>query len=88
MGNSFPTPTSNPSEIETKPAPGQRWLGASFCCDSKVAGQAGLIKVPLSAPISNRKLMFQKIGKRVLIHHKELVAFAAKNRHSPVMDAS
>jgi hypothetical protein len=53
-----------------------------------VAGQAGLIKVPLSAPISNRKLMFQKIGKRVLIHHKELVAFAAKNRHSPVMDAS
>ena len=32
--------------------------------------------------------MFQKIGKRVLTHHKELVAFAAKNHHSPVMDAS
>jgi hypothetical protein len=38
--------------------------------------------------LSNRKLAFQKIGKRVLIHHKELVTFAAKNHHSPVMDAA
>jgi hypothetical protein len=38
--------------------------------------------------ISNRKLTFTKIGKLVLIHRRELVTFAAKNHHDPVMDAS
>lgn len=52
------------------------------------AFQLGISVRSLDYLISNRKLTFQKIGKRVLIHHKELVTFAAKNHHSPVMDAS
>ena len=34
--------------------------------------------------LANRKLSFQKIGKKVLIPHKELVRFAAQNHYESV----
>jgi excisionase family DNA binding protein len=52
------------------------------------AFQLGISVRSLDYLISNRKLAFQKIGKRVLIHHRELASFAARNHHYPVMDAS
>jgi excisionase family DNA binding protein len=52
------------------------------------AFQLGISVRSLDYLISNRKLTFQKIGKRVLIHHRELVNFAGKNHHDPVMETS
>lgn len=35
--------------------------------------------------IANKKLSFQKIGKRVLIHRKELERFASANHYGSVL---
>jgi excisionase family DNA binding protein len=51
------------------------------------AFQLGISVRSLDYLISNKKINFRKIGKRVLIHHKELERFAASNHYSSVVEA-
>jgi excisionase family DNA binding protein len=51
------------------------------------AFQLGISVRSLDYLIANKKLTFQKIGSRVLVHHKELERFAAKNCYGSVTEA-
>jgi len=51
------------------------------------AFQLGISVRSLDYLISNKKLTFQKIGKRVLVHRKELERFASANHYDSVVPA-
>jgi excisionase family DNA binding protein len=52
------------------------------------AFQLGISVRSLDYLISNKKINFRKIGKRVLIHHKELERFASTNHYDSVAQAA
>jgi excisionase family DNA binding protein len=52
------------------------------------AFQLGISVRSLDYLISNKKINFRKIGKRVLIHHKELERFASANHYGSVVQAA
>ena len=49
------------------------------------AFQLGISLRSLDYLIANQKIRFQKIGSRVLIHHKELERFASANHYGTVV---
>jgi excisionase family DNA binding protein len=51
------------------------------------AFQLGISVRSLDYLISNKKINFRKIGKRVLIHWKELERFASANHYESVISA-
>lgn len=51
------------------------------------AFQLGISVRSLDYLISNKKINFRKIGKRVLIHHKDLERFASGNHYGSVVQA-
>jgi excisionase family DNA binding protein len=53
----------------------------------EAAFQLGISVRSLDYLIANKRLKFQKIGGRVLIHWKELERFASANHYEPVVPA-
>jgi excisionase family DNA binding protein len=51
------------------------------------AFQLGISLRSLDYLIANHKLRFQKVGSRVLIHHKELERFASANHYDGLVQS-